>query len=53
MEYSAAPDREARADTFAKHSRNNETWYKSGYAWEADAWSDVLRPMRDDPCIAM
>lgn len=53
MEYSAAPDREARADTFAKHSRNNETWYKSEYAWEADAWSDVLRPMRDDPCIAM
>lgn len=53
IESLATPDRESRAETFANHSRNNETWYKSEYAWEADAWSDVFRPMRDDPCLAM
>lgn len=45
--------RQARAEVFARHSRNNETWHKSEHAWEADAWSDVFRLMRDDPCLAM
>jgi hypothetical protein len=47
------PDRNSRAKAFASHSRNNEEWAKSEYAWEADAWSDVFRPMRDDPCLAV
>lgn len=46
-------DWKSRAEVFAKHSRNNERWCKSEYAWEADAWSDVFRPMRDDDCLEM
>jgi hypothetical protein len=46
-------DQQTRARIFAEHSKNNEKWCKSEYAWEADAWSDVFRPMRDDPCLAM
>lgn len=45
--------RQFRAQVFALHSRNNETWCKSEYAWEADAWSDVFGHMRNDPCLAM
>lgn len=45
--------RSSRANIFAMHSRNNEEWCKSEYAWEADAWSDIFKPMRDDPCLAM
>lgn len=46
-------DHQTRARTLANHSKDNEKWCKSEYAWEADAWSDVFRPMRDDPCLAM
>lgn len=46
-------DLQARARTFASHARSNEKVCKSEYAWEADAWSDVFRNLRDDPCLAM
>jgi len=46
-------ERKARAQIFATHAKNNESWCKSEYSWEADAWSDVFGPIRDDPCLAM
>jgi hypothetical protein len=47
-------DQQTRARTFANHSKDNEKWCrKSEYAWDADARSDVFRPLRDDPCLAM
>ena len=42
-----------RARIFTAHNINNETWNKSEYAWEADAWSDVFKDMRNDPCLEM
>lgn len=45
--------RRRRARMVAEHMVNNETWNKSEYAWEADAWSDIFREMRDDPRLAM
>lgn len=45
------PDRWKRAKVLADHAKNNEDWAKSEYAWEADAWSDIFRPMRDDHCL--
>jgi hypothetical protein len=44
--------RRQRARVLMEHSINNETWNKSEYAWEADAWSDVFGDMRNDPCLA-
>jgi hypothetical protein len=46
-------ERKARARKFASHAKNNETWCKSEYAWEADAWSDVFGCMREDPSVAL
>lgn len=40
--------RRGRAQTVAKHSKENERRHKSEYAWEADAWSDVFGTMRND-----
>jgi len=45
--------RRERARVMVEHSLNNETWNKSDYAWEADAWSDVFGDMRDDPVLSM
>jgi hypothetical protein len=42
-----------RAQVIAEHNCNNETWNKSEYAWEADAWSDVFGQMRNDPVLAV
>jgi hypothetical protein len=44
--------RRARARTFLYHALDNKRWSKSEYAWEADAWTDVLGQMRDDPTLA-
>jgi hypothetical protein len=52
----ATPDimeRRCRAKIFASHARNNETWCKSEYAWEADAWSDAFGRMRGEPKLEM
>jgi hypothetical protein len=46
-------ERLSRAKVFAAQSRNNESWCKSEYAWEADAWSQVFGKMRDDCCLSM
>jgi hypothetical protein len=46
-------ERLLRAHIFAESSRNNESWCKSEYAWEADAWSQVFGKMREDHCLAM
>ena len=46
-------DRQARARKLASHAKNNETWCKSEFAWEADAWSDVFGCMREDPSVAL
>jgi hypothetical protein len=46
-------ERLSRAQIFALHAKDNETWCKSEYAWEADAWSDVFGSMREDHCLAM
>lgn len=43
----------SRAQRFAARSRNNESWCKSEYAWEADAWSQAFERMREDCCLAM
>ena len=43
----------SRAHALAARSRNNESWCKSEYAWEADAWSHVFGKMREDPCLAL
>jgi hypothetical protein len=45
--------RRERARVIAEHNSNNETWIKSEYAWEADAWSDVFGEMRNDPVLAV
>jgi len=45
--------RRKRARVIAEHNLNNETWNKSEYAWEADAWSDVFGEMRNDPVLAV
>lgn len=44
--------RRRRARKFVSHALNNETWSKSEYAWEADAWSDVFGRIRNDPLLA-
>jgi len=46
-------ERQARARKFASHANNNEMRYKSEFAWEADAWSDVFGCMREDPSLAL
>jgi hypothetical protein len=46
-------ERLSRARIFAESSRNNESWCKSEYAWEADAWSQAFGKMREDHCLAM
>jgi hypothetical protein len=46
-------DRRKRARLMAEHNISNETWIKSEYAWEADAWADVFGEMRNDPVLAM
>lgn len=43
----------ARARTLAERSRRNESWNKSEYAWEADAWSCVFEDMRNDHTLEM
>jgi hypothetical protein len=45
--------RRERARVIAEHNLDNETWNKSEYAWEADAWSDVFGEMRNDPVLAV
>jgi hypothetical protein len=50
---SAETDRRARAQNLLRHALDNETWHKSEYAWETDAWSDVFGQMRDDPILAV
>lgn len=45
--------RRCRAKSFLKHALDNEKWNKSEYAWEADAWTDVFGPMRDDPALSV
>lgn len=46
-------DLQDRAEIFATKCQRNENWCKSEFAWEADAWSDVFRDMRDNPCLEM
>ncbi|KIX09219.1 uncharacterized protein Z518_00298 [Rhinocladiella mackenziei CBS 650.93] len=46
-------EQQIRARSFAYHSKDNERWCKSEYAWEADAWSDVFRHLRDDLCLTI
>ena len=43
--------RRKRARAFVKHNINDETWNKSEWAWEADAWFDVFKDIRNDPCL--
>jgi hypothetical protein len=43
----------ARSQIVVSHAQRNEKVYKSEYAWEADAWSDVFRDMRDDTCLGV
>lgn len=45
--------RRKRARIVEEHMVNNETFHKSEYAWEADAWSDIFGVMRDDNRLAM
>jgi hypothetical protein len=45
--------RRKRARVLMEHTLNNETWNKSEYAWEADAWSDIFGDMRNDPILAV
>ncbi|KAH8704608.1 hypothetical protein GQ44DRAFT_777887 [Phaeosphaeriaceae sp. PMI808] len=44
--------RRERARNFLGHALDNKRWVKSEYAWEADAWTDVLGQMRNDPTLA-
>jgi hypothetical protein len=43
--------RRRRARVLMQHNINNETYHKSEYAWEADAWSDIFQQMRNDPIL--
>ncbi|KAJ3494309.1 hypothetical protein NLG97_g4161 [Lecanicillium saksenae] len=43
----------ARAKQMVKHALANHKGRKSEYSWEADAWTDVFSPMREDPLIAL
>jgi len=45
--------RRERARIVERHMINNETFNKSEYAWEADAWSDVFGRMREDSQLTM
>jgi hypothetical protein len=45
--------RRERARVVEKHMIDNETFHKSEYAWEADAWSDLFGHMREDNQLAM
>jgi endo-1,4-beta-mannosidase len=45
--------RRKRARIVEEHMMNNETFHKSEYAWEADAWSDIFGVMRNDNQLAM
>lgn len=45
--------RRERAQIVEEHMINNETFHKSEYAWEADAWSDIFGSMRNDNQLAM
>lgn len=49
----AEEDRRQRACTVAQHALHNETYVKSEFAWEADAWSDVFKEIRDNQCLAV
>lgn len=49
----AEKSRRTRAQIFLKHVLDNEKWNKSEYPWEADAWTDVFGPMRNDPLLAV
>ncbi|PVH83821.1 hypothetical protein DL98DRAFT_454426 [Cadophora sp. DSE1049] len=40
--------RRERALAVERHMINNETFHKSEYAWEADAWADIFGHIRDD-----
>ena len=51
--HSSEENRRARAESFLKHSLDNERFQESEYAWEADAWKDVFGLMRDDPSLAV
>ena len=46
-------ERMSRARTCAARSRNNESWCKTEYSWEADAWNYAFGPLREDCCLAM
>ncbi|KAJ6786268.1 hypothetical protein PWT90_00808 [Aphanocladium album] len=45
--------RRTRAKQMVKHAIMNHKGRKSEYSWEADAWTDVFSPMREDPLIAL
>lgn len=45
--------RRERALIVKKHMVNNETFHKSEYAWEADAWADIFGRMRSDNRLAV
>lgn len=49
----AEADRRSRACVVRTHMVNNETYCKSEFAWEADAWSDIFGCMRNDNQLAM
>tara|TARA_R110002033_G_scaffold97937_1_gene146361 strand:+ start:456 stop:851 length:396 start_codon:yes stop_codon:yes gene_type:complete len=52
-ESSEESGRRERAQAMERHMINNETFHKSEYAWEADAWADVFGRLRDDNQVVM